>query len=522
LRIARVLDPTSFNASIGVGGIVTFDKPENIRLICDITDNTTNPTYGAVALDFPNTWQDQRRQISIEFNNTGKYFNHTYFKADAGLFANEWYFIMFDIVYPSEDNNVKLSIAMDDLCADNNLRSWTYLDKSQFIPADLDMSMIFTKGMSNGITGIGVNESLEMIEATTNFIRYNITIPMNIEIEEDYLQVLIPLLIIDPDSGIPISIRVQMYDESGVMFFNQVRAHYAETTYDYIIKYFDVSAYDGDFVDHLNIIISSDDLNATNIRMWGVQMEAPTWTDTFGHTDIYFQGTYAPSSEEYIPVERTNFIPYGFYGFSSSYWNMTEGNITLIAMNTPESPQGIVQAINNVGIEYFHFTPGDLGDGALWIIGKGVEIWWQITSFYIDIAIQVFLKIHPVGIFISDIIIPFIEWVQDQLGMDIWSAFLAFANWFKGAITFVVDALEWFGYWAVRFIYSISMLMVYMINVFGVISINAALLAYSKTGNSRDFINEFRSGWKFVFAIISFMISLLIMAISIVGAVLPF
>jgi hypothetical protein len=61
-----------------------------------------------------------------------------------------------------------------------------------------------------------------------------------------------------------------------------------------------------------------------------------------------------------------------------------------------------------------------------------------------------------------------------------------------------------------------------MVNIFGVISINSALLNVTKTGNGKDFVRAFSAGWKFILAIIGLLLSLAIMAISIVSAVVPF
>jgi predicted signal transduction protein with EAL and GGDEF domain len=104
----------------------------------------------------------------------------------------------------------------------------------------------------------------------------------------------------------------------------------------------------------------------------------------------------------------------------------------------------------------------------------------------------------------------------------LWNKLKAIGQWVWHTIQMVFDALEWFTYWAVREIYAFSMAIVYIVNVFGVISINSALLAVVRTGNGKDFVKAFRAGWKFVFAIISLLLSLAIMAISIVGAVVPF
>jgi hypothetical protein len=179
----------------------------------------------------------------------------------------------------------------------------------------------------------------------------------------------------------------------------------------------------------------------------------------------------------------------------------------VIPIEEPESEQEIVAA-------YQKWNAYLLGyDGAILIFLKGLGInltWW--ADMVKDIIIGTIKWV--VGL---------IHWALDWLISSGWADILkGIANFIKDVIEFVVDALEWFSYWGVRAIYSVSICIVYMVNVFGVISINSALLNLSKSGSGKDFIRAFQMGWKFILAIITLLFSMALMAISIVSAVVPF
>lgn len=526
-RVGRVLDPIAFNVTIPSFGAVNPVSSTVIK-VYDVTYDSSDPTtLSSDATHIPNVWTDFMRTQNTSYG-TGEnltYFNFTYIRACAPLFPNEWYMFVFDIQYSIQGPQVRLAICQDDLGADIIHKSWIWMNDSfYYIPADLDFSMILTYGMSNGISGIGTRTSYQIPgHETTTMLHLNSSIPFNHAINKQYLQVIIPFLInssLMGPLGDPMRIVVTLW--STMLDTTMIARHVDTTIYNasqnfYLLEW-DINAYSGQYIDHIRVDFSITD-NTTDpdgpaLKLWGTAKSSFNWTYPSGYTDIYQE-----ESHIYHPVEREAFVPFGYIGLSTSKWNIITQPIVVIPANTPRTPEAIKDAIHQFDF-YLYFgynAPTNLSDA--------VHVFGQALGFILGVAIDTFISLAKAYLEVG-------WWILTLPLRLLWDALvgnpdapfhflLGIGQFIWKIITFLIDAFQFVSYWIVRSLYSFSLIIVYVVNVFGVISINSALLGFAKTGSSRDFIRVFKSGWKFVFGIISLLLALLIMAISIVGAVLP-
>lgn len=526
LRVARVMNIERFNLTYTDYATPLFSHYTDIQLVHDIYLDSSDVNQSGSAWDTHDSWVDYRRWLNISVPDAKVPFdyNFTYMKACFGLFPNEWYYVQADI-FSTTANDMKLLISLSDFGNDGKYHSWVWLaGDSYFIPADVDFPFVCTYGMANGITGIGVHETFRL-GTTLNAFHINASIPIaqNITASNHWFNILMPALV---DrvliTNVIINIWVSFYNstDDSSMFFNKGLSSSDWTyggTYVMICKAINVSAHVGQYIDHIrfdtlvyNASGNANTVEAPAIKYWGTQLSG-SWDHGSAFTDIYWTGhsgaAYPAGDFNYTMYERQYFIPYGYYAVDSWRFNLTDQSIIVIPVETPDTPLEIQEVM-----QYFEawLVNGDKIDKGVWdtivdffswLVDKVWNYWVDFIEWVLDLPV------------IRDIVL----WLQNAFHF-----LYGIGLWLYDMILFLFDALEWFTYWAVRLIYSSSIAIVYMVNIFGIISINSALLNVSRTGNGRDFVYAFRSGWKFVLGIITLLLSLAIMAISIVSAVVPF
>jgi len=526
LRIARVMNIDKFNLTYTDYATPSFDHYDDIQLVHDLYLDPADANQSTDAWSTFDSWIDYLRWQNISVPNATVPFdyNFTYMKACVGLFPNEWYYVQFDI-YSESTCDMKLLISISDFGNDDMYRSWVWsAGTSYFLPADVDMPFVCTYGMANGITGIGVDETFKL-GTTINAFHINASIPIDqtISASSYWFNCLLPLLV-DRElvENITLSIWIAFYNstDDSSQFYRTTLAstdwNYAGT-YVMICDAVNLSAYAGEYIDHIrfdtllyNWTDSNAIVEASAITYWGTQLSG-TWDSGTGFTDMYWTGhggaAYPAGWFNYTMYERQFFVPYGYYALDTWRFNLTEQSIIVIPVDTPESPNEIFEVMQMFEawlVKDENVKKGiweTIYDFSKWVMEKAWELWVDFIEWVLQLPV------------IRDIV----AWLQGAFNF-----LYGIALWLWDVMVFLFDALEWFSYWLVRMIYSASIAIVYMINVFGVISINSALLSVARTGNGRDFVYAFRAGWKFVLAIITLLLSLAVMAVSIVSAVVPF
>ena len=534
-RIYRVLTATEFGMVFTGFGLITPTNPLLMSLVYDLTidpkiSNVTTSTSPPQAWEHYLRWQN----VSVPGTNNTFYYNWTFLKACLGMFPNEWYLTVFDILAPYADG-MKLAISTSDFGSDGKYNSWMWIAGFSYgYHIDLDTSFVATYGVSNGISGIGTSERTRAW-SVGNLFHMNSSIPIGqtITVSQHYFNVIVPMFLNESYFAtggwgmFPTDVIEWVYfytTPTDVTHFHWelLDFHITNSTYDFIAESVDLAAHAGTYIDHIRLVFEAlgpnagvSSPNSTLVKFWGTQNSVNM--TRAGFTDIYWRGYEAPTYY-WKMKERQYFIPFGYYGVDSWRWNMTNYSLQTVPINQPSTPKLIVEAIQ----QYEIWLVRENETGAIEKIGNFI---WNTLWGLLDWTYGTFGKFMAGTIKWAYNHIPglkeFTQWYT-HLMSDVFVFFKGIGIWLWDIINFVFDALEWFTYWAVRIIYSLSIAIVYMVNVFGVLSMNSALFSVIKTGNGKDFVKAFKAGWKVVLAIITLLLSLAIMAISIVGAVVPF
>jgi len=479
---------------------VTFSDPDDIFLIYNQTADADSPTFGNYS---DSAFRFQAPDMLRYFNTTlaeNYSYNFTYFKVNAPLFPNEWYFIAFTL-NDLEQDTVELLVSNSDMFEDETYVTWTYYQGTQnYYPIDLDYSMLFVKGMANGLTGTPVLTTVD-----SNYTDYAIWTRLSYVhtiVAGDYFNLILPVV---HNANVPynLTLTVAGFAANGTNIWQHSHVFRMNNSVDKIVSTKNLTSDAGWVVHHVCFILQVSINNASGFHVF---LSVPEPGIERAYTQCYYQ-VYESYWPHYSILERQWFIVFAHMYIDSTYWVHSNYPIVVIPIEEPESEQEIVAA-------YQKWKAYLLGwDGALWIVLESFGInltWWA------DIVKGLVLGVVKW-------VVGLIHWALDLFISSGWADILrGIANFIKDVVEFVVDALEWFSYWGVRAIYSVSICIVYMVNVFGVISINSALLNLSKSGSGKDFIRAFQMGWKFILAIITLLFSMALMAISIVSAVVPF
>ena len=545
MRIWKVQDGGIFNMTFTDYSMPSFNHDDNAYIVYNLTsgvDGFKNTTGSSDFTEIETYWPNYRRwlNLSVPGSDIPFWYNFTYIKACFGLFPNEWYFVEFDLdMWADEDATaMRLLISSGDFGNDYRNNTWFWADgETHYMPVDLDTPILCTYGMSNGITGIGVRTDKKEGTSSVRFV-FNASIPVHATIDNtsgvSYFNIIVPFLInTTANDQVRMSVVINFCptDTSDDDFHQETIGFlYYEASYNFFIYSVNLSEHDGEYIDHIRVAFqiydnhtANDPPNGESVKFWGMVLLDDHLHA--GFTDLYWQGYYNYTTQRnWTLAEKQYFVPYGYYSLDDSYWTLTNMPIIVIPINTPKTPVEIQEALQEFQMWLF----GEDGDGN--IISDShrsiFDTFTMILGDVIDWAISTVVKA--------------IVWFPMQIILWIWDSWNKFINnppdWFMEifetlygigqfiwmVFEFLFDALEWFCYWAVRMIYGISIAIVYMVNIFGIITINTALLAVARSGNGKDFVQALRTGWKFILGIITLLISLAIMAISIVSAVVPF
>ena len=521
-RVYRILTTTAFDMTLSDFGMIDTDSFNLMQLIYDLTVDPSAENYTTILFDVPiNAWQDYFRwqNVTVPRSNNTFYYNWTFMKACFPMFPNEWYLLVFDILAPYADN-MKLAVSTSDFGSDGKNNFWAWMNGVSYnYDLDLDTSFLARYGVSNGISGIGTN-IITRAHDHSNTFSINSSIPINQVVSSPafrYFNVIVPVFLNSTYFPTAFTFMVLFYssaDDSSLFHRELITSHETNATYDFVLASIDMFPHNNTNIDHirLHLNLPSGDLapNSTYIKLWGTQKAVNN--TIAGFTDIYWFGV-EDGIYHYIMLERQWFVPVGYFGLDTWYWNMTNYSFITIPIKMPLWEGGVTEAIQD--FEVYIKKQNEIG------------IWEQLAPHIWNTLFRVVDWVHDTfGKFMVDVVKWVLKWTPlDELAGLLHGAFEFFKGigiWIWEKLVLIFDALEWFTYWAVRVIYSLSIAIVYIVNIFGVISINSALLNVSRTGNGRDFVRAFQTGWRFIFAIISLLLSLAIMAITIVSAVVPF
>ena len=502
VRVGRIdTQQNAFNLTFTSFGTPAFTG--SVAKIYDVTDASTN-------------YHDFRRDQSDQYAATSFYWNFTWVHCSFGMMPNEYYVMVVDISYPGNTaGTIKLAVAQDDFWADSIYNSWFWLNgTSKAMSLDFGMAMILTTGMGSGVTGLAVDSNLDSSAGAT--IHYNSSIPFHQTLTERYLELVIPVMFTQQHTSmLNISMKVTIYSSvtDATIIHAETRIQTFTATISPFLFDIDLNAHIGATVDHIRVDTYAWTNNSLDLKLWAYQYykTGANFNLAQAFTDIY----WLSSTNVVSAFSKEYFIPFGSITQSPTYWAYADKPIVVIPIETPNSTTGIIQAMRNM--EGWFNARGNVSMMFGWIVDSIDMLVWTVENLWkslYDLATGlVSYLLYP---FVSD----FIDWFlnqSDPAGGNIFGIGI----WLFDILIWFIDAIQYVSYYIIRAVYSFSLLIVYIINIYGVISINTALLAYSKTGRMSDFIRTFRAGWKFVYGIIALLISLALLAISILGALIP-
>lgn len=490
------------NVSSITGSVVAFDEPDNVVLIYNITTDHSDPylnletTYGGVYDQL--RWQN----VTVNANYT---LNMTYSKVCAPMYSGEWYYLGFTITDGSADN-ASLLLTNSDMFEDEYLGTLVHWDGSDdFYVADLDFSVVFTKGLSNGITGTpqiidpGADYTHIMIRS---IYEYSHTI-----VAGDYLSLIMPIVKAN-DSLVPfnVSMYVELWDSNRDWIYTGATSVIElQSTREFVVL--DNEALltcVGQTVSYINMTIYAAKQHTDDFRLY---LQA---SNSEASTDILLRNWNLPGNDNWTRVYYGGFNVFSHMYINQSYWNQTNYSVIVIPIEEADTPESRYE---------------DYQD---WQIYIKDESGTTAFEYLLDTIYAVILEPIVRALWtLAGMAFDFWFWFMDNtvgrfLDSPWWGTIKGIGQFIWDIVRFLVDALEWFSYWGVRIIYAFSIALVYMVNVFAVVSINTGLLALTKSGNGKDLLRAFNAGWRFIFAIITLMLSLMVLAISIVAAVVPF
>ncbi len=525
VKVARVMDPTTFNMSFTGFQVPTFAKENNLEMVYFMGLDPFASNHSMDLSSLPRSWINYTRWQNISIPNATNYhYNFTYVKACFGLFPNEWYFLETDILINHHKTiPIKLALSSGDFGSDSRNNTWIWANgTSIYLPMDADTPFVMTYGVSNGITGIAARTPANYQLPYGTKMHINASVPIGQVVNAQtglWFNMVVPFFLNrSMVSSMQINLLITFYSGqtdafpiwTTILFYPAWNA-----SYNMMVSSVNLTTINGHFIDHLRWDATIGTGYAYEkpqaVRFWGTQL-AKNWTHQVGFTDIYSRSYWLNGSiwqSNFTMYEEQWFVPFGYFGLNNWRWNQTNASIIVIPELTPNSESGILEMLQKFKA---YITPRDRTNVIDMTVDTLGMLWDMIVHWAVKMAIWEFFFIY--NILNKTGILGFLE--------GAFQFFLGIGNWLWDMINLFFDAMEWFAYWMVRVVYSLTLAIVYIVNVFGVISINSALFAVTKTGHGKEFVRAFQSGWKFVLTIITLMISLGILAVSIVGAVVPF
>jgi len=420
------------------------------------------------------------------FNET---LNFTWAEINAPLFPNEWY--IFYINVENITNGIKLLFSQCDFGNDEIYNSWISTNTTDYyFIADMDTSIIATRGMGAGIAGATIENNATYLNARWN---YNISYQESIAVTEPYINVIIPLY---SNRTITVNYSMTAYYGGGM------NTTYNTTTINGR----------GYIIDFINLTYAPFPITPyILIEIWGSIYNMSSLS-------IILEAENKNYESELISIYDPN-ITIKDYGFSLfAYINAESGrceNINITYVLIPmEEPETVEQQIILVQ-KYLAFIEAEDGGRDTWeIFGYGVKVALLIT-------------VGPLGYTLITLLGLFLMYHLTHVKNTLGPALISIGIFIWEIITDVWDAAIWLVTMLSKSFYMIIVILVYYL---GILSTMAICLAFSKSSKSNKsginfdiFRREINNGWSRVymiltllFTIILFVMHLLNMAYNIV------
>lgn len=528
-------DASTVNVSSVGSSAPVFTDPNQVSLIYSwhlgyTVDLSYLQPFGGRAYDTNST--HDYRTFRANYSMANGSYNFSYVAVRAPIFNAKNYFAFWEVsgagTWPYE-----LYYTEGDVPQDGVADSWIQSDSSPviFVTANLDQSVVFTHGMANGIAGVA--PSCTYWGETCA----------------------------DGGGGVPfiqtqLSLSTVIGDATHPTFFNMVFPVYQEDapaspSGPDVVANADLWFSDGYYCSATGAkLITLNGTKSLAYGYWNLTYigSIPGGCAFIGKrlTRIDLQFTFGRPSHEYrlwlasrsdtqsltmYIVNGTSgwdfglqyhFGLYGYFSADSFYYDNTNLSITLIPVQEPDTALGKLQLYQEYTATLTSSTNCTeqlnarawlyllTATGALWLdalsgnqcaIGAVTQIaTWALVGMYFLIQ----------GLLGPDL--------TRQLG----DLLYAIGSWIWQAIQFVIKAIEWFLFWAVKFINVFIAAAVFAILYLSVNYASRGIFIWVKSGfKTEEMRGVFKEGWDRVWSVISIILSMVMIAVGAIQAVKP-
>lgn len=466
---------------------------------------TENQTYHQFATHDYGVGQYGPR-LRVNYSEPEIYYNFSYLKLWAPLHPDEWYILHFNIDDPNRDQ-VRLLFSPCDFGDDQVYNTWFDHGDSEgdhtFVQVDLDTSIMALTGMPNGISGMNLTKIDFDTPSNDVYVSHRRTYPEEPTIQASWYASMVMPIVNTSDSDpahVIYGIKIKSDDSWHTLIWNQYAYIYG--TLDHIVESSSMSSYAGEKLQEIQWVLK---MNHEYHRIYLCSSENPIVDGGRAPLQIY------ETSE--IPAnlrEEAWFDLFGYFSVGDVSYTMSNYEIWVIDMEEPEGERNITMALQKFWAR---------------IHQKEAE------AFFWDLVFGIF---GPVLTILKTVGEAIIEWIVEGLTVvltTIWDilADLGVIDFLAGigiflwtVIEVLIDAIEWFGYWGVKIINIFIVGTIYVIGVLTVTTISSGAHKGLKHRSLTALVETLEAGWDRIWAILMLLLSLILFAVSIISAIIPF
>jgi len=467
---------------------------------------TENQTYHQFATHDYGVGQYGPR-LRVNYSEPEIYYNFSYLKLWAPLHPDEWYILHFNIDDPNRDQ-VRLLFSPCDFGDDQVYNTWFDHGDSEgdhtFVQVDLDTSIMALTGMPNGISGMNLTKIDFDTPSNNVYVSHRRTYPEEPTIQASwYASMVLP--IVNTSDSDPANVLFTIKVKSDGSWHTLVTDQTAEIdgTLDQIVEASSLSAYAGEDLQEIQWILKCDH---EYHRIYLSSSDNPIVDEGRAPTEIY-ETSETPSNLR----ETVWFNLFGYFSIGDVSYVLSKYEIVVLDMEEPVGEANITLALQ----EYWAsvHSPPDLWD-IITIPFRGFGytldfmLWWA-KDVLIDMTVRA----------IQLVLGTIFQWLKDLgildflygIGVFIWQI-----------VEFLIDAIEWFGYWGVKVINILIVGTIYVVGVLTVTTLSSGAHKGLKHRSLEIFVETLEAGWEKIWSIIILIISLILFAVSIVSAIVPF
>lgn len=439
-------------------------------------------------------------------------YNFTYVAARAAIFPNVDYFV-YSSVSSGAPKDFSLYYTSGDMGNDDRLGSFVRESSTTtFIPVDLDESVLMTRGMANGIAGAALGCATYTDIALCNsdsWVWYNRSFP-NVVVSGappyTYANLVMPIVTENVSTSIAAYVRPKVYWQEGGSTDHATFSAYWNMTRSFNVFSWNLSGTPADIGKHVSKVE----------YRWEV----------FKNDSFFYVAANANDEWTNVSINTTNsgnrtieyrFSVFGYFNVDTFFFENTNRTIVLIPVEAPEG--------DLAKLELFERWESNLH--------RATDNECNLTTTFTNLALTIGSTPITTLLLDHDCIVQGVlnglSWIASSAYSTLATYFspatdwlIAIGNWIWTILEFVVRAIEWFLFWAVKFINIFI-----VATVFAIVFLSPNYVAKGFYRWVRSDFDEgemratFREGWERVWSIIQLILSLVLIAISAISAVLP-